>query len=100
VTLQLDVGTCVEVGYDPVAWVKANPGRIRALHLKEWGAGPDKGYKCLFGEGDAPWKPLLDAAEKVGGAEYYLIEQEGSRYSSLETAEKCLANFRKVRPKA
>ncbi len=24
--LQLDVGTCVEAGADPVAWVKANPG--------------------------------------------------------------------------
>src|SRR6202012_1598715 len=24
--LQLDVGTCVEVGGDPVAWVNANPG--------------------------------------------------------------------------
>ncbi len=25
--LQLDVGTCVEAGADPVAWIKANPGR-------------------------------------------------------------------------
>lgn len=100
VTLQFDVGTCMEAGYDPVAWIKDNPGRIRSLHLKEWGKGADRGYKCLFGEGDTPWKAVLDAAESVGGAEFYLIEQEGSRFSSLETAEKCLENFRKVRPKA
>jgi sugar phosphate isomerase/epimerase len=100
VTLQFDVGTCMEVGYDPLAWIKANPGRIRSLHLKDWGAGADRGYKVLFNEGDTPWKDLLDAAERVGGAEYFLIEQEGSRFSSLETAEKCLANFRKLRPKA
>lgn len=100
VTLQFDVGTCMEAGYDPVAWIKDNPGRIRSLHLKEWGKGADRGYKCLFGEGDTPWQAVLDAAESVGGAEFYLIEQEGSRFSSLETAEKCLANFRKVRPKA
>lgn len=97
VTLQFDVGTCVEVGYDPVAWINANPGRIRSLHLKDWGKGADRGYKVLFGEGDTPWKELLDAAEKKGGAEYLLIEQEGSRYPSLETAEKCLANYRKLR---
>lgn len=100
VTLQFDVGTCMEVGYDPIAWINANPGRIRSLHLKDWGAGADKGYKVLFGEGDTPWKGLLDAAEAKGGAEYYLIEQEGSRFPPFETSEKCLANFRKVRPKA
>src|SRR5215813_9881532 len=45
VTLQLDVGTCVEAGHDPVAWIKANPGRIRSIHCKDWGAGEDKGYR-------------------------------------------------------
>jgi sugar phosphate isomerase/epimerase len=100
VTLQFDVGTCMEAGYDPVEWINANPGRIRSLHLKDWGAGQDRGYHVLFGEGDTPWAKVLDAAEKTGGAEYYLIEQEGSRYSSMETVEKCLANFRKLRPKA
>ena len=99
VMLQLDVGTCVEVGSDPVAWIKANPGRIRSLHLKEWarGSGPDKGYKALFGEGNVPWKDVLDAAEATGGVEYYLIEQEGSRFPPLETAEKCLAAYKKLR---
>lgn len=100
VTLQFDVGTCVEVGYDPVAWIKANPGRIRSLHLKEWGKGEGRGYTVAFGEGEAPWSALLDAAEDQGGAEYYLIEQEGGRLPSLEMVELCLANFRKLRPKA
>jgi sugar phosphate isomerase/epimerase len=97
--LQFDVGTCVEVGQDPVAWINANPGRINSLHVKDWGAGADKdrGYHVLFGEGDVPWKRVFDAAESKGGVEYYLIEQEGSRYPSMETAEKCLAAFRKMR---
>jgi sugar phosphate isomerase/epimerase len=97
VTLQFDVGTCIEVGYDPIAWIEANPGRIRSLHLKDWGKGPDRGYHVLFNEGDTPWAKVLDAAESKGGAEFYLIEQEGSRFSSLETVEKCLANYRKLR---
>jgi len=94
VMLQLDVGTCVETGNDPVAWIKANPGRIRSLHLKEW--SPDKGYKVLFGEGKAPWKEIFTAAEKVGGVEFYLIEQEGYDTPSLQTVETCLANYKKI----
>lgn len=95
IMLQLDVGTCVAAGADPVAWVNQNPGRIRCMHLKDW--SPEKGYRVLFGEGVVPWKKLFAAAESKGGAEYYLIEQEGSRYPELETARLCLANYRKLR---
>jgi sugar phosphate isomerase/epimerase len=99
IMLQLDVGTCLKAGSDPVAWIRANPGRIRSLHLKEWSSDPAKGYSVLFGEGNADWKGILAAAESVGGAEYYLIEQEGSRFSELETAERCLQTFRATHPK-
>jgi len=44
VMLQLDVGTCLEAGSDPVAWIKANPGRIRSLHCKDWSPDSAKGY--------------------------------------------------------
>jgi sugar phosphate isomerase/epimerase len=97
VTLQLDVGTCVDAGYDPVAWIKANPGRITSIHCKEWTAVEGKGYRVLLGEGDAPWAKIFNAAESKGGVEYYLIEQEGSKFPSLETAERCLANYKKLR---
>jgi sugar phosphate isomerase/epimerase len=94
VMLQLDVGTCLEAGSDPIAWIRANPGRIRSIHCKDWSPDPGVGYKTLFGEGKADWKGIFQAAESVGGVEYYLIEQEGSRYSELETARKCLQSFR------
>jgi sugar phosphate isomerase/epimerase len=94
VMLQLDIGTCIEAGSDPVAWIKQNPGRIRSMHCKEWSPEGDKGYKVLFGEGVAPWKQLFAAAENGGGIEYYLVEQEGSRFSELETAKRCLDAFR------
>ncbi len=97
VMLQLDVGTCLDAGADPVAWIRANPGRINTLHCKDWAPGEDKGYRVLFGEGSAPWKKIFEAAESKGGAEYYLIEQEGSRFPPLETAERCLANWKKLR---
>ena len=94
VMLQLDVGTCIEAGSDPVAWVEQNPGRIRSMHCKDW--SPAKGYKVLLGEGVAPWKKLFAAAEETGGLEFYLIEQEGSDYPELETAKRCLASFHEL----
>lgn len=97
VMLQLDVGTCVEAGSDPVAWIRANPGRIRSIHCKDWSPDAAKGYKVLFGEGVADWKGIFQAAEGVGGVEYYLIEQEGSRFSEFETAQKCLQAYRVLR---
>jgi sugar phosphate isomerase/epimerase len=96
IMLQLDVGTCVEAGSDPAAWIRGNPGRIRSLHLKDWSHDPSKGYKVLFGEGDAKWKEIFVAAESVGGVEYYLLEQEGSRFGELETAKKCLQTYRET----
>jgi sugar phosphate isomerase/epimerase len=95
VTLQLDVGTAVQAGTDPVAWIRRNPGRITSVHCKDW--GPDDGYRVLFGEGASPWLEIFGAAESVGGVEYYLIEQEGSRFPELETAERCLATYRALR---
>ena len=96
VVLQFDVGTCVEVGEDPVAWIKANPGRIKSIHCKDW--APGAGYATIFGEGVSPWKQIFDAAESTGGVEYYLIEQEmGPDNEQFQRAEKCLANWKKLR---
>jgi sugar phosphate isomerase/epimerase len=98
IMLQLDVGTCLEAGSDPVVWIRANPGRIRSLHLKDWSPEKAKGYSVLFGEGAAEWKNIFEAAESAGGAAYYLIEQEASRFSELDTARRCLQSYRLIHP--
>ena len=98
--LQLDVGTCMEAGADPIAWIKANPGRIRSVHLKDWAPGSkaeEKSYRVLFGEGVSPWKEIVATAEAVGGVEFYLLEQEGSRFSEFETARRSLENWHTFR---
>ena len=98
--LQFDVGTCLEAGADPIAWIRANPGRIKSVHLKDWAPGDkadEKGYRVLFAEGVAPWKELTAAVESVGGVEFYLLEQEGSRFPEFETAARCLASWKKFR---
>jgi sugar phosphate isomerase/epimerase len=95
VVLQLDVGTCIEAKSDPVAWIRAHPGRIKSIHCKDW--SKEKGYRVLTGDGSAPWKAIIAAAEQVGGIEYYLIEQEGADTPPMETAKICLANFKKLK---
>ena len=96
VVLQLDAGTCVEAGADPVAWIKANPGRIKSIHLKDWGKD-GRGYSVAFGEGDVPWKGIFQAAESVGGIEYYLIEQEhAGADGEMAMAQRCLNNYKKM----
>ena len=98
--LQFDVGTCMEAGADPIAWIKANPGRIKSVHLKDWAPGTradEKGYRVLFGEGATPWKEILATVESVGGVEYYLLEQEGSRFPEFETAQRCLDSWKAMR---
>ena len=96
VVLQFDVGTCVEVGADPIAWIKANPGRIKSVHCKDW--GKERGYAVAFGEGDAPWKQIFEAAEKDGGVEYYLVEQEiAGPEGELAMVQHCLDNWKQLR---
>jgi sugar phosphate isomerase/epimerase len=94
IMLQLDVGHCLSGGGDPVAWINNHPGRTRSLHLKDW--SKEKEFQALFGEGVAPWKKILAAAQDKGGVEYYLIEQEGNQYPELETADRCLIAYRNL----
>jgi sugar phosphate isomerase/epimerase len=46
---QLDTATCLAAGAGPVAFIKANPGRVNSYHLKDWSPHPDKGYKSALG---------------------------------------------------
>ena len=98
VMLQFDVGTCVDAGQDPVAWINSNPGRINCIHCKDWAPGEGKGYEVLFGEGVCPWKEIFQAAESKGGVEWYLIEQEGSKqFGELVASQRCMANWKKLK---
>lgn len=93
---QLDtVGTLI-AGADAVAFVEANPGRVRSYHLKDWKPG-EGGGRVLLGEGIGKWPPLFDVAERVGGVEYYLVEQEGSRFTPLDTARRSIEILRQLR---
>ena len=96
--LQFDIGTGVQAGQDPVAWINANPGRINSMHCKDWGAGDGRGYAVAFGEGDAPWLRIFQAAESTGGIEHYLLEQEvAGPIGEIAMVQKCRENYRRIR---
>jgi len=97
VILQFDVGTMLESGEDPFAWIAANPGRIKSVHCKDW--SPERGFNAAFGEGYSQWARLLDAIEATGGVEYYLIEQETGQTNGGEMpmVKRCLDNWKKLR---
>lgn len=96
VMLEFDAGNCVSAGTDPVAWIEKYPGRFPALHVKDWSPDSAIGFKALLGEGTVPWSRIFPAVEKSGGVEFYLIEQEGSRFPPMETVRRSLALYREL----
>jgi sugar phosphate isomerase/epimerase len=95
VMLQLDVGTCIEVGSDPVAWIKANPGRINSLHCKEWTKEKATGFcleRALFrGKRSSP------PQKRPVGLSLTTSNRKDTICLRSRLLRKCLANFKKIR---
>ena len=81
VVMQLDIGHAVHAGGDPVAILKKYAGRAKTVHVKEF--SPTK-RDALIGDGEVKWPEVLAACEKVGGTEWYIIEEESNAYPGLD----------------
>jgi sugar phosphate isomerase/epimerase len=81
VVMQLDIGHAAGGGADPAALLKRYPGRAKSVHVKEYSATK---HDALIGDGDVKWQEVLAACETVGGAEWYIIEEETGAYPGLE----------------
>ena len=92
VLMQLDTGNCMAGGADPVAVLKKFPHRSATIHLKEY--GEPKGVEV--GEGDVPWKEVFAICETTGDTQWYILEQETYRTSSLESVAIGLKNLREM----
>ncbi len=90
VTMQMDIGNCLEAGGKPIESLKRFPGRSKTIHLKESG-GPDS---AVVGEGVVNWKEVFEVCEGKGGTEWYIVEHERPAGTPLGNVEKCLKNLR------
>lgn len=85
--MQYDTANGMSGGADPVKPILDLPGRGASTHLKEW-----KGeHGAVIGEGEIPWKRVLEACETVGGTEWYVVEYEvDSDADPLDSVDRCL----------
>ena len=91
---------CVAAGADPVAFIKANPGRITSLHCKDWAPGHRprrRASACSSARASRRGRRSSRPPSRSAACEYYLLEQEGSRFSEFETAERCIATYKQMR---
>jgi len=90
VIMQMDIGNYKDGGGDPYAMIEKYKGRSRTVHLKEGGQGSP-----IIGSGTVDWKRVFELSETVGGAEWYVVEDERGP-DSLERIEKCLVALREM----
>lgn len=92
VIMQFDTGNAMRSGGKVVDYLKKFPGRSDTIHIKEFSSTNDK---AIIGEGDIPWRQVIELCSTTGNTEWYIIEQESYAYPPIECVEKCLINFKK-----
>jgi len=80
VCFELDVGWVASAGLDPLAVLRAYPGRFRLMHIKDIGADTVTNYAfrqipATVGAGKLDWSRLIPAARSAGVTEFF-VEQE------------------------
>lgn len=96
VVLQLDVGNAMHGGVtmDQILdFIRRFPGRTKTIHLKEFSR---RDPTAILGEGEVRWAELLSVCMKVGGTEWFIVEQESYKYPPLKCVELCLKNLQKI----
>jgi sugar phosphate isomerase/epimerase len=88
VVMQMDFGNYMAGGGDPYKMIEKFAGRSKTVHLKE--GGPNR---PIIGEGTVDWKRAFELSETVGGAEWYVVEDEHTP-DSLDRIEKCIVSLR------
>ncbi len=93
--LEADVYWITFAGHDPVAIIQKYANRCRLVHLKDFPAGVDvhaaherQDFRHMFaevGEGMVDWQKVFAAAEATPAA-WYVVEQDASLRSPLESA--------------
>ena len=91
VIMQLDTSNCCEGGAEPVAVLNKYPGRVRTIHLKAYGGGPE----AVIGEDKVNWAGVFEFCETRGHTEWYVLEHETSK-TPLATVARSYAALKQL----
>lgn len=80
VSFEMDIGWVAAAGCDPIEVLRANPHRIRMLHVKDVDPATKFNFavqqvSAPIGKGIVKWGPLLHLAQQQGVTSYF-VEQE------------------------
>lgn len=91
--MQLDTGHAAGMDQDAVELIRRHPGRSVTMHAK---AHSTVNNEAVIGEDQLDWPGIIEAAEDVGGIEWYILEYEISGVPPLEALEDSINNFRRL----
>ena len=91
VIMQLDTSNCRDGGADPVVVLNKYPGRVRSIHIKPNGGGPE----AVIGEDKVNWDGVFEFCEHRGHTEWYVVEHETSA-RPIETVRRTFAKLKEL----
>lgn len=98
VVLQQDVGWTEVAGKDPIAFIKAYPGRTITTHYKASAPKPGNTEHPIIGQDTTDWKALIEANKTHGGTLWLVVEQESypEGMTPMQSVEASLKGLQKV----
>jgi sugar phosphate isomerase/epimerase len=91
VIMQLDTSNCRDGGADPVVVLNKYPGRVRTIHIKANGGGPE----AVIGEDKINWKEVFAFCETKGNTDWYVVEHETSK-APLDAVKRSFEALKKM----
>ncbi len=101
VYFEVDIGWVAAAGLDPVAFLKANAGRARWMHVKDLKATTQPNFALKMdptevGSGKLDWAKILPAAQKAGVEHFYVEQEPPFTLPRMEAAAKSFAFLDKL----
>lgn len=89
VVMQLDTGNSANGGGDPVKILRTFPGRVRTLHVKDYGKPG-----CVIGGGFANWPEIFRLCDTTQPVEWYVVEEGGPGGLGFDVPARSLAGLK------
>ncbi len=83
--VELDVYWAQVGDYSPTRFHREQGQRVRLLHLKD---------EKILGDGPVDFPPIFETAEKIGGVDWYVVEQENYDDPPLASVRQCFERMK------